>query len=368
MSHSTQPIAVAIAGLGFGEAVHLPALQANSALRAAALWHPSPDRLQQATEQHGLPGYNDWNSLLDNPEIEAVIIATPPEPRFGLAQRALNAGKHLLLEKPVALNADQVEQLQRLAIRQQRSVAVNFEYRAVPLFMQAQRLLVDGAVGTPWLVKLDWLMGSRADGKRPWTWYSQSSAGGGVIGALGTHAFDTLAWLIGPVSKVQAMNSVSITQRHHPTAGSLTVDAEDTSLIQAQLQISDSPEHYTPAQITLSSVTRCGRGCWLEVYGSQGSLILGSNNQSDYVHGFGLWHAPAGERLRSVPAAPDLAFSKTWGDGRIAPVARLQSWWAKSMCGGPLMIPGLVEGFESQLACDQALGKDQSLGLIKAKW
>ena len=351
---------VAIAGLGFGEAVHLEALRSNPGLQAVALWHPRRNRLQQATEQHNLRGYDDWDTLLHNPEIDAVIIATPPEPRFRLAQQALDAGKHLLLEKPAALKADQVAELQRLAVRYQRSVAVNFEYRAVPLFMQAQRLLADGAVGTPWLVKLDWLMSSRADEKRPWSWYSQASAGGGVIGALGTHAFDMLSWMVGPVSKIQATNSISISQRPYLAGGTASVDAEDISLIQAQLQISDSPDRYVPAQITLSSVARCGRGCWLEVYGSQGTLILGSSNQKDYVHGFGLWHAPAGETPRSIPAAPDLAFSKTWGDGRIAPVARLQGWWVESVRSNRPMVPGLMEGFESQQACDQALASTKA--------
>ena len=68
----------------------------------------------------------------------------------------------------MALHADQVAELQRLAIKKRLSVAVDFEYRAVPLFMQAKRLLDQGIVGTPWLVKLDWLMSSRANSSRPW--------------------------------------------------------------------------------------------------------------------------------------------------------------------------------------------------------
>merc|ERR1712138_292585 len=103
--------------------------------------------------------------------------------------------------------------MQRLAIQRRLSVAVDYEYRAVPLFMQAARMLAAGAVGTPWLVKLDWLMGSRADPKRGWNWYSQASHGGGVVGALGTHALDMLAWLIGPVTDVQALNGISIRER-----------------------------------------------------------------------------------------------------------------------------------------------------------
>ena len=104
----------------------------------------------------------------------------------------------------MALNAQQVQELQRLALGAGVCVGVDFEYRAVPLFQQLAGLLHQGAIGTPWLVKLDWLMGSRADARRPWSWYSQRSEGGGVLGALGTHAFDTLHWLVGPSRALSA--------------------------------------------------------------------------------------------------------------------------------------------------------------------
>ena len=352
---SPKSIGVAVAGLGFGESVHLPALSVSPHLRPVALWHPRRERLDAATTVHGLTGYVEWDALLADPQVEAVIIATPPSPRFELARQALEAGKHLLLEKPVALNAELVRELQRLAIARGLSVGVDFEYRAVPLFMQAARMLASGAIGIPWLVKLDWLMSSRADSGRAWNWYSESSQGGGVIGALGTHAFDLLSWLLGPVVDVRAFNSISIPERPHPQGGTAPVDAEDVSLVQCKLQWLGQAEQLLPAQITLSSVARNGRGCWLEIYGSGGSLVLGSENQKDYVHGFGLWHAGIGELPRSIPTDPDLAFATTWSDGRVAPVARIQTWWAESILSGQPMVPGLLEGEASQKACDQAL-------------
>tara|TARA_B100001778_G_C18576083_1_gene625017 strand:- start:118 stop:1197 length:1080 start_codon:yes stop_codon:yes gene_type:complete len=348
-----QPIGVAIAGLGFGEKVHLPALAAAPDLKAVALWHPRQERLDAATAVHGLKGYSDWDALLADPAIEGVVIATPPAPRFELARRALEAGKHLLLEKPIALHADQARELQRLAMAGALSVGVDYEYRAVPLFMQAERLLRAGAVGTPWLVKLDWLMGSRSDPRRSWNWYSQADQGGGVIGALGTHAFDMLAWLVGPLGSVQALNSVSIAQRPHPNGGLASVDAPDVSLIQANLQWQGRPDVPVPAQVSLSSVSRCGRGYCLDITGSDGSLVLSSSNQKDYVHGFELQHAPLGEGLREVPLDADLAFKQTWSDGRIAPVARVLGWWADSIRSGNPMIPGLAEGVVSRDVCDR---------------
>ncbi len=359
---SSQPLGVAVAGLGFGEKVHLPALQSCPATEAVALWHPRAERLEAVRGSSGLRGYTDFQALLNDPAVEAVVIATPPGPRFALAQAALEAGKHLLLEKPVALDASQVEQLQRLAIQQGCCVAVDFEYRAVPLFQQLQGLLHTGMLGDLWLVRFDWLMSSRADPSRPWTWYSQASEGGGVLGALGTHAFDILHWLVGPSRLLQAQLSTAINQRPLPGCpGAVApVDSEDIALVQLELQ--EATGRWIPAQLSLASVARQGRGCWIELYGSEGTAVLGSANQSDYVHGFGLWLARSGETLRALEPDPTLAFPRTWEDGRIAPVERLLGWWAQAARESRPMIPGLAEAAASQRCCDQARGAMRSRG------
>ena len=357
MSHP--PLRVAIAGLGFGEKVHLPALRDCPLTEPVALWHPRAERLEAACRSSGLAGSNDFEALLNDPTIDALVLATPPAPRFELARAALEAGKHLLLEKPVALDAGAIEELQRLALARRLTVAVDFEYRAVPLFQQLAALLQEGVLGEPWLVKLDWLMSSRADASRPWSWYSDAASGGGVLGALGTHAFDTLHWLIGPSRGVHGQLSTAIRQRPLP-AGAATgtaeamagVDAEDIALI--QLELHDAAGRAVPAQVNLASVTRCGRGHWLELYGSEATLVLGSSNQGDYVHGFQLWMARQGESLRAVPADPSLAFARTWEDGRIAPVRRLIGWWAEAIREQRPMVPGLSEAVASQRVCDLA--------------
>jgi predicted dehydrogenase len=232
---SSPRLRVAVVGLGFGAQVHVPALRACPTTEPVALWHPKPDRLRAACATTDLPGAPSYEALLADPTIDALVLATPPEPRLALARAALEAGKHLLLEKPVSLCAEDAEDLQRLALEQRLTVAVDFEYRAVPLFQQLAQLLNQGALGTPWLVKLDWLMSSRADPSRPWTWYAQAAAGGGVLGALGTHAADLLHWLVGPSRRVVGQLSTAIRERPLPGEGRLaTVDADDIALLQIE--------------------------------------------------------------------------------------------------------------------------------------
>ena len=345
-------IGVAIAGLGFGKSVHIPAINSVESFALQALWHPSKKKLDPAIREQKIPGYTDWEELLHQREIEALIITTPPAPRFELAYTALEAGKHLLLEKPVGLSSEEIQKLLKLSMKKNLSVAVNFEYRAVPLFMEAKRLIEEGFVGKPWLVKLDWLMGGRADSSRNWNWYSNKDEGGGVIGALGTHAFDILHWLIGPSDNIRGKISTSITERHCLETDSLKkVNSEDVALAHLDLT-SNETGLKIPAQLSLSSTSRNGRGCWIEIYGEDGNLLLGSSNQKDYVHGFGLWGAKGKEELKSINPSENVTFKSTWSDGRVAPVARLQNWWGQSIKGDLPMIPGLYEGLESQRACE----------------
>ena len=359
MINRYQPTRIAIAGLGFGESVHIPASVYNDNIELLGLWHPRLERLQEVCHKHNLSPYEDWKKLLGDQRIEGIIIATPPEPRFKLAMEAIQAGKHLLLEKPTCLNADEVRELQRKAQEKNLKVAVNYEYRAVPLFLEAKRMISEKNLDEPYLVKLDWLMSSRANPERPWNWYSDKNLGGGVIGALGTHAFDMIHWLIGPTHSLSAINSTSIKHRICPKSKVMrSVTSEDVSII--QLQVKSINNNLIPVQVNLSAVTKHSRGFSLEIYGNNGTLILRSENQKDYVHGFGLWFSDKNDSLKNIQPNSEYSFSKIWTDGRIAPVARIQSWWARSIKENTPVVPGLLEGFSSQKVCDKVLESDST--------
>ena len=347
-------IGVAIAGLGFGEKVHLEAVKNNPGFELISLWHHQKERVEKTCKEHNLKVHKDWEDLLNNKNIDAIIIATPPKPRYWLAKQALIKGKHLLLEKPVTLTVEEAKQLQKISITNKLSVAVDFEYRAVPLFLQLKNILEKNIIGDPWLIKVDWLMSGRANKERPWNWYSDDSQGGGVLGALGTHAFDILHWLIGPTKNISASFSTAIKQRKEMLSNKkLNVTSDDIALLHLDLQ-SNQYNSTVPAQLTLSAVTKNGRGFWIEIYGSKGTLILGSDNQNDYVHGFGLWCSINNEPLKRIPTEGKYAFTKTWTDGRVAPVGRIQEWWRESIVNSYPIIPGIAEGVASQEVCDKA--------------
>ena len=194
-------------------------------------------------------------------------------------------------------------------------------------------------------------MGSRSDAKRVWNWYSLEEKGGGVIGALGTHAFDMLNWFFGESINVSGQLATSIKKRPlHNSPDLHDVTSEDVCI--ANIELSDYSSNLIPCQVSLSSISRNGRGFSLEIYGSQGSLILKSENQKDYVHGFNLKYSNNENKIQNLTADSSFNFLKTWTDGRIAPVMRIQNLWAESIFNKTPIIPGLCEGLASHKVCE----------------
>ena len=359
--NTSSKLRIAIAGLGFGKKIHLEALRESDYLIPTSIYHYKKEKGPLLEKETGLNFYHDWKELVKSKEIDGIIIATSPESRFELAKDALENNKHLLLEKPVTINSQEIEELQRISLINNLSVCVDFEYRTVPLFLQTKKIIDEDTLGKIYLIKLDWLMGSRSDPKRAWNWYSQKEKGGGVIGALGTHAFDMLNWFFGESIKISGKLSTSIKTRSLPNSSKLMeVTSEDICI--ANLEISNFDGTLTPCQVSLSSVSKNGRGFSLEVYGSEGSLFLRSENQNDYVHGFNLKFSNKDDQTYNLPADPLYNFEKTWTDGRIAPVKRIHELWAMSIINKTPVIPGLTEGLRSQIVCE-AIKKSSECGI-----
>ena len=351
MENNSEKLNIGIAGYSFGKKVHLEALRESSTLKPLFFYHPNESKCLKIEKETNLKCFSEWNDLINNKNLNGIIISTPPEFRYELAKKALLNKKNLLLEKPVALNSNEIEDLQIIALKNNLSVCVDFEYRGVPLFLQTKKILNQNQLGEIFLIKLDWLMGSRSDPEREWDWYSEEERGGGVVGALGTHAFDIIHWFFGEIKRVNSKISTSIKERPKGISGKkFKVTSEDICL--ANLEINNFSNRTIPCQVSLSSISKRGRGFSLEIYGSEGSLFLSSNNQKDYVHGFKLNLVDKSNKIENISADNIFQFDKTWSDGRIAPVKYIHSLWEESIRNKTPVIPGLYEGLQSQRICD----------------
>ncbi|NJO79551.1 MAG: Gfo/Idh/MocA family oxidoreductase [Cyanobacteria bacterium RM1_2_2] len=349
-------IGVAVIGTGFGQKIHIPGLQTHHRTEVVALYHRDLAKAQSIAQTHKIPhACSTIEDLLHLPEVNAVSISTPPFLHYEMAKTVLTAGKHLLLEKPTALNVQEALDLYHLSKTQNTVAIMDFEFRFVPAWQRLAELLAENYVGQKRLIRIDWLVSSRADANKPWNWYARKDQGGGALGAIGSHLFDYVTWLFAPVQRICGRLSTTIPTRIDPTTNTAKpVDADDTCVL--MLELADG----TLCQANLSAVTHQGRGHWVEVYGDRGTLVLGSNNQSDYVHGFKLWASQNGDPLTAVEIPERLAFPNIYADGRLAPFVRVVDRWVQAIDQGEPFTPSLKEGVFSQLLMDLAHRSNQT--------
>ena len=350
-------IGIAVVGTGFGQKIHIPGFQHHHRTEVVAVHNRNLETAQAIADKQQISHACDQlEDILALPEVEVVSVTTPPFLHYEIGKAVLNAGKHLLLEKPMAMNAEEVKELANLAKAKNLVATADFEFRFVPAWQLLAEHLEQNYVGKTRLIKIDWIVTSRADPQRPWNWYARKDKGGGALGAVGSHAFDYINWLFGEVKSLSALLSCAIPQRPDPQEGGKlkTVDADDTCLI--MMELADG----TPCQLNISSITHNGRGHWVEVYGEKGTLVLGSDNLKDYVHGFKLLAAPAGSALQEVEIPQRLEFPQTFPDGRLAPFVRVVDRFVEGIDCGKSLAPSLQEGVYSQLLMDLTHQANQS--------
>lgn len=342
------PVGVAVIGTGFGQKVHIPGLQAHHRSQIVAVYDRDQEKARAIATEYDIPhACSDFEAVLAIPEVTALTIATPPFLHYEMAKAALEADRHVLVEKPTTLNVQEARSLAELAQQRQKIAVVDFEFRFVPAWQRLAELLQEGYVGKPRFAKVDWMVPGRANPERPWNWYARKDQGGGALGAFASHTFDYIQWLLGPVERLSAQLYTAISQRPDPVSGELrSVDSDDTCSL-----ILEMKEGFL-CQVAISSITYSGRGHWVEIYGDQGTLVLGSDNLKDYVHGFKLFGCQGSDPLTELVVPERLEFPTTYPDGRIAPFIRVVDHWIRCMDAGHPQAPSMAEGVYSQLLMD----------------
>lgn len=194
-----------VVGTSFGGRVHVPALRA-AGFTVAALVGRDLDRTRRRAERLEVPNaLTSVEDALELPGVEAVTIATPPATHCELTLAAIAAGKHVLCEKPFALDAGEAERMLHAAETADVTHLVGHEFRWATDRAVAARAVHDGAIGEPRLAALVHHVELVADPEtRMPPWWFDSAAGGGWLGASGSHVIDQVRVWLGDVASVSA--------------------------------------------------------------------------------------------------------------------------------------------------------------------
>ncbi len=167
--------------------------------------------LEAAAVELGQPElYTAWEVLLAQPDLDAVLISTPHHLHGAQVRAALERGLHVLVDKPLCLDATEAESLVRLARERQRVLAVAYNYHTWPHFQAARQVIREGRLGR--VTSVACLGTARAEGSPildPVSWYHHvEQAGGGSLVSGGTHRLMAVFWLTGfPPATISALLS-----------------------------------------------------------------------------------------------------------------------------------------------------------------
>ncbi len=192
-------IKVGIIGTGFSARSHLEALRRLNQVEVVAIASSHQERAEQVAKEFGIPkAYGDARQLIHDPEVEAVHNCTPNHLHFPLNREVLEAGKHLLSEKPLALNSRESRQLMEWAQKSEGVSGVCFNYRHYPMVAEARAAIAGGECGEVYLVQggylQDWLLYNT---DYNWRLDPEQSGSTRAVADIGSHWCDTVQHVLG---------------------------------------------------------------------------------------------------------------------------------------------------------------------------
>jgi predicted dehydrogenase len=297
-------IRVGFIGAGFARRVELPGLAFVPGAKATAIASGHRANAEAVAREFGLPRvFTDGTELARSPDVDLVIVSSTPDSHARYAIAALEAGKHVLCEKPMAIDA--FEAAQMVAASEQhpdRLAWVDHELRYEPNRRRARELIRSDAIGELRHIELSLKPYLRGDGRpqaadAPWNWWFDAARGGGILGAVGSHLIDLFRfWSGNEISYVGGLAETFVKQRTDETGALRHVTADDFA--SCVLRTAGG----AVATITLSTVAHHGPGHLGQVTGSEGTLLLSGETKLEL--------GKSGGPLEDI-SAPDDLWEKT---------------------------------------------------------
>ena len=179
---------------------HLPECAANPASKLVALADPVAERVEELAKKYGAKAYLNYKDMITSPDIDAVVVAGPNASHASMSIEALEAGKHVLCEKPMATNREDAKAMIAAAQKAKKYLMIGLNQRLMPPHVRAKELLKSGKLGKVLAFRTAFKHpgpeGWSVDAGKSW-FFKKAQAFMGVTGDLGVHKADLLRWLLG---------------------------------------------------------------------------------------------------------------------------------------------------------------------------
>ncbi|MFH8463091.1 Gfo/Idh/MocA family protein [Streptomyces sp. NPDC017991] len=196
---------------------HFPGLSVRPELIAVA--DEVPGRAEEAAARYGFAtAARDWREVAADPRVQAVSVAAPNFLHREIGVAMAEAGKHLWIEKPVGLTADDARAVAGAVTKAGVQGTVGFNYRNAPAVAAARELIASGGIGTVTHIRIRLFSDYAAHPEGALTWrYERERGGSGVLGDLASHGVDLARFLLGEIATLTADTAVFVPERARPT-------------------------------------------------------------------------------------------------------------------------------------------------------
>jgi predicted dehydrogenase len=315
---SREPIGFGVIGLGLISRAHMHGLKnATEFAKIVAVCDQDAARAEKVAKELGAKPYTDHRELLSDPAVQAIDAPLPHHLHYPIGRAALESGKHLLLEKPMAPTTQECDTLIALAAERGLKFSVAENTPFVAAYIAVRRLLESGAIGEPRLVRT-LIFGSeieRLNDTSSWKGRVSGTVGGAIFDA-GPHSFYLLKWLFGDVAGVQAIANKVVD----------VSEVEDNAVVAGRMQ---SGALFT-TEYTFTAEIPWGER--LEIYGSEGSVIVDQMLDPPAVH-YRNKNDATGVPIGSVAYAPDRVEHDP-GGWKFKSIAAGVKGFARAVCEG----------------------------------
>lgn len=262
---------------GYADFMHYSGLKSHAQAELVAICGRNQERAQELAAKYSIPRvFYDYRALIECGGLDAVVVVTPDDLHYPITMLALEAGLHVLCEKPLANNAAHAREMLETARSRRLVNMVMFEWRALPENRQVAKLVSQGFLGKVYDLSIRWLQGY---GRDPgYLWRVDAAHGNGVLGDLGSHAVDLARLFAGDITQVSAHLANHV--QHQRPDGSPFIPSNDSALLLLDFA---SGAHGT-IEVSFTDHLPEG-GCEVLLAGSEGTLQSQFLSTKEWVRG-----------------------------------------------------------------------------------
>jgi predicted dehydrogenase len=361
---SKEIIRIGIIGAGFARTTQIPAFEACDGAKIVAIASARREHAAEVAREFGIEHVaSDWRALVARDDIDLVSLVTPVVTHCEMTLAALDHGKAVLCEKPMAMNADEALRMTERAREAGVLALIDHELRFLPGRMKMRELVRRGDIGKVRHAKLTFRSDSRADANRPWNWWSDKTQGGGALGAIGSHVIDGWRWLLdADVREVIGNLATHIRERKDESGRLRAVTSDDEANLLLRFADTELTEGAT-GNASMSLVEPGKPEHRMEIFGSSGALMIEESGELWQSQvGEGEWKRVETDRGELAPGMRDGG----WARGFTAFSKRI----VEALRAGRTTVAGAAtfeDGYRTQLVLDAARRAHESGCWAKTK-